>query len=80
LRTRTDITSRPNTSQSPPRTAHTLPNKTDKTSQSHAYIYVTWRLYRRGTDWGRFRLTWRVLADPEGNEFCLLQARIGPLW
>jgi hypothetical protein len=22
--------------------------------------------------------TWHVLADPEGNEFCLLQGRVGP--
>lgn len=22
--------------------------------------------------------TWHVLADPEGNEFCLLRRRVGP--
>ena len=24
-------------------------------------------------------MTWHVLADPEGNEFCLLRARVEPL-
>ncbi|MEI4272810.1 VOC family protein [Klenkia sp. LSe6-5] len=24
-------------------------------------------------------MTWYVLADPEGNEFCLLRSRVDPL-
>jgi hypothetical protein len=24
-------------------------------------------------------VTWHVLADPEGNEFCLLRRRLAPL-
>ncbi|MCW2540607.1 MAG: glyoxalase [Frankiales bacterium] len=29
-------------------------------------------------DVGQGDATWRVLADPEGNEFCLLQTRLEP--
>jgi hypothetical protein len=25
-------------------------------------------------------MTWHVLADPEGNEFCLLRSRVDPAW
>ncbi|MGH9264895.1 MAG: VOC family protein [Acidimicrobiales bacterium] len=28
-------------------------------------------------DVGQGEQTWRVLADPEGNEFCLLRTRVG---
>jgi hypothetical protein len=31
------------------------------------------------TDVGQGEQSWVVLADPEGNEFCLLQSRVEPL-
>jgi predicted enzyme related to lactoylglutathione lyase len=32
----------------------------------------------RTVDIGQGDVTWHVLADPEGNEFCLLRRRVGP--
>jgi catechol 2,3-dioxygenase-like lactoylglutathione lyase family enzyme len=33
----------------------------------------------RPVDIGQGDVTWHVLADPEGNEFCLLRRRVDPL-
>jgi hypothetical protein len=30
-------------------------------------------------DIGQGEVTWEVLADPEGNEFCLLRRRVAPV-
>jgi catechol-2,3-dioxygenase len=32
----------------------------------------------RPVDVGQGDVTWHVLADPEGNEFCLLRSRVSP--
>jgi predicted enzyme related to lactoylglutathione lyase len=32
----------------------------------------------RPVDVGQGDVTWHVLADPEGNEFCLLRSRVAP--
>lgn len=32
----------------------------------------------RRADIGQGEVSWVVLADPEGNEFCLLRGRVGP--
>jgi hypothetical protein len=32
----------------------------------------------RPVDVGQGDVSWHVLADPEGNEFCLLRRRVGP--
>ena len=31
------------------------------------------------TDVGQGEVSWHVLADPEGNEFCLLRSRVDPV-
>jgi hypothetical protein len=33
----------------------------------------------RPVDVGQGEQTWTVLADPEGNEFCLLSSRVEPV-
>jgi hypothetical protein len=33
----------------------------------------------RPVDIGQGDVTWHVLQDPEGNEFCLLRSRVAPL-
>jgi catechol-2,3-dioxygenase len=37
------------------------------------------RLGAREVDIGQGDVTWHVLADPEGNEFCLLRSQVEPI-
>jgi predicted enzyme related to lactoylglutathione lyase len=37
------------------------------------------RLGAREVDIGQGDVTWHVLADPEGNEFCLLRRQVEPI-
>jgi hypothetical protein len=51
-------------------------NATDRDQAAELERLLT--LGARPVDIGQGDVTWHVLADPEGNEFCLLRRRVEP--
>ena len=51
-------------------------NATDRDQQSELERLLA--LGARKVDIGQGEVSWHVLADPEGNEFCLLRRRLSP--
>ncbi|MET0911572.1 MAG: VOC family protein [Ilumatobacteraceae bacterium] len=51
-------------------------NATDR--EQDAELERLLALGARPVDVGQGEVTWHVLADPEGNEFCLLRSRVEP--
>ena len=51
-------------------------NPTDR--DQDAELQRLLELGARPVDVGQGDVTWHVLADPEGNEFCLLRRRVEP--
>ncbi len=51
-------------------------NPTDR--DQDAELQRLLELGARPVDIGQGDVTWHVLADPEGNEFCLLRRRVEP--
>jgi predicted enzyme related to lactoylglutathione lyase len=52
-------------------------NATDRSQEEEVERIVG--LGARHADVGQKDVSWVVLADPEGNEFCVLQSRVPPL-
>ena len=82
---------RPPTGPAPTVLFQTVPDPTPGKNRLHLDVNATDRdqdaELQRLLDLGAVRAdvgqtgeeTWHVLADPEGNEFCLLRARVDPL-
>ena len=52
-------------------------NATDRDQQAEVERLIS--LGARRVDIGQGEASWVVLADPEGNEFCVLRSRVEPL-
>jgi len=52
-------------------------NATDRDQEAELRRLL--ELGARPTDVGQGEVSWYVLADPEGNEFCLLRSRVDPV-
>jgi hypothetical protein len=56
-----------------------IPGRQARDRDQDAELRRLFELGARPADVGQGEVSWVVLADPEGNEFCLLRGRVDPL-